>query len=699
MKKSALMVLSLAALALLGSCGGGTSATSSSTPAGTSVVSGVTAVKITGESSVEMGSTLKLSATVEGTGDVSQLVSWKSSDAKVLTINDTGLVTPVAPGKATVTATSEADNTKSASLEITVTEKKVTYTAISSLTQSMEATVAGQVVAVNTKSFIVHDGTAGVMVYLNNVPSQKVGHKVVVAGTTGGESKYANGLPQFDSNAVIHEYDGEVNVPAATALTDAKLKEWKASYEANGTTEDDYKKQFLQTTEVKAYSWQTVVGESGGYKTFDLDGSDIMIEAAYLDEEAFPVSVGSTYNVEGYFAGYNYHGYAAFVFTKIEKVESQVAPTSLTVESEIKGKHYVGTTAQLKATANAGANDSVTWASLDADKATVDENGLVTLKAAGEVTITATSKLAETVIGRKVLTIEALPANDGSTAAKAFTADGLIEYVDSSAYNSKADVYVTGVVKSASFSSDKKNWTIDLVAEKGTVELFRAKTDNLTDYEAAPASLKGATIVAHGKSLYYASGKKYELNTGCVVDSVTPGEEPETSSSEAGSTSSEGSVYDLTAGTSTNGSYKNEWTYGDLTLAGASNNSGKWEYMKFGPNADTLALETYLGTYVKTGKLTHAVSKVTLSLGGNATYNKDEEKAAIKVECYSDNTFSTLVSSSEEVEVPAVASGATGSVSVDGTWAAGNYYKLVFNITNTTTYNGVVAATAITFAV
>lgn len=73
------------------------------------------------EVQVEVGQSLALTAAVDtvGTGDAS--VSWSSSDAAVVSVDAAGLVAGVSPGgPVTVTATSIADNGKSASVLVTV---------------------------------------------------------------------------------------------------------------------------------------------------------------------------------------------------------------------------------------------------------------------------------------------------------------------------------------------------------------------------------------------------------------------------------------------------------------------------------------------------------------------------------------------------------------------------------------------------
>lgn len=67
---------------------------------------------------VNVGATAQLTATV--TGNSNTAVSWASSNAGVATVSNAGLVTGVAPGTATITASSQADPTKTGTATITV---------------------------------------------------------------------------------------------------------------------------------------------------------------------------------------------------------------------------------------------------------------------------------------------------------------------------------------------------------------------------------------------------------------------------------------------------------------------------------------------------------------------------------------------------------------------------------------------------
>ena len=62
---------------------------------------------------IAIGSKVQLNA--------NQAVTWTSSNAAVASVDATGLVTAVASGTASITATSSADATKKASVTITVT--------------------------------------------------------------------------------------------------------------------------------------------------------------------------------------------------------------------------------------------------------------------------------------------------------------------------------------------------------------------------------------------------------------------------------------------------------------------------------------------------------------------------------------------------------------------------------------------------
>lgn len=69
---------------------------------------------------VEVGGTGELTTTVVVTGSAARTVTWSSSNPDVASVSSGGQVTGVAPGNATITATSTVDSTKADSVGVTV---------------------------------------------------------------------------------------------------------------------------------------------------------------------------------------------------------------------------------------------------------------------------------------------------------------------------------------------------------------------------------------------------------------------------------------------------------------------------------------------------------------------------------------------------------------------------------------------------
>ena len=84
---------------------------------------GITSVTVTPASpTVNVGATVQLSAAVAGDDEPRpQTVTWTTSDAAIATVSATGLVTGVAPGSATIRATSTVDTSVYGTATVTVT--------------------------------------------------------------------------------------------------------------------------------------------------------------------------------------------------------------------------------------------------------------------------------------------------------------------------------------------------------------------------------------------------------------------------------------------------------------------------------------------------------------------------------------------------------------------------------------------------
>lgn len=93
----------------------------------TTKVEGITLDKT--EGILNVGNTVTITATVAPEEATNPAVTWSSSDESVATVDETGKITAVATGNATITATSNSDADVNATYDVTVEEKKTpTYT-------------------------------------------------------------------------------------------------------------------------------------------------------------------------------------------------------------------------------------------------------------------------------------------------------------------------------------------------------------------------------------------------------------------------------------------------------------------------------------------------------------------------------------------------------------------------------------------
>ena len=146
--------------------------------------------------------------------------------------------------------------------------------------------------------------------------------------------------------------------------------------------------------------------------------------------------------------------------------------------------------------------------------------------------------------------------------------------------------------------------------------------------------------------------------------------------------------------------YTDTWTYGDFTVAGGANNNGGWAFVKMGGKSATISAAGHPGTWIKTDKaVAYSVESVTIKFVGKC-YNQADEKATVKIESYSDAALTTKVAETPAQEVPAITTN-DGVEELTFTFAAAqaanSYFKVNFDIVNTTTYNGVVALEKVTF--
>ena len=201
----------------------------------------------------------------------------------------------------------------------------------------------------------------------------------------------------------------------------------------------------------------------------------------------------------------------------------QIDPTGIRLNKSTASVE-AGKTLQLNATLEpSGATGSVTWTSSNTNIATVS-GGLVTAKAAGSATITAT--VASYSASCTITVTEAV--NNYGTLENPLSVDDAIELISETGENATADqLYVKGVVSSNSAFNTTNNYNnYDYVwlqsddgSEAQALQLFRIKLDaNVQGDYTAANSMVGKEVVAHGYGQYY-NNTTYEI---CKANSVQP---------------------------------------------------------------------------------------------------------------------------------------------------------------------------------
>jgi len=157
---------------------------------------------------IEQGHSVQLSATVAPANATNKQVTWSVSNSSVASVNASGLVTGLAPGTTTITATT-ADGNYTATSTITVAAQQPTTTIIGDETKGLRVTGSSVQFYVNGASF------ADVHYKINN------GGQVNVGMTSAGNSNYTYTINNLQAGDKV-EYSFTYN-PGQGALDTAWL--------------------------------------------------------------------------------------------------------------------------------------------------------------------------------------------------------------------------------------------------------------------------------------------------------------------------------------------------------------------------------------------------------------------------------------------------------------------------------------------
>ena len=328
---------------------------------------------------VTVGETTTILATFSPDGVTETGLSWTSSDNTKATVTSSGVVTGVAEGTVTITATSTAEGCSNVKNSVQVTVKPVAVSAIAvdnddvtmevGGSETVTATITPQSVSQAVTAVSSNTDVATVTVNNNEIIISSVDEgTTTITVTSVADANFTTTIsvtvnPVAITGVEVSGSDEEILVGGTTTLT--------ATVAPN--------------TAVQTVTWSSsdedVATVTNGVVTGVAVGT---------------VTITATSTKDNTKSG-----------TKTIKV-NPVLVSGITVSPDSKSL-VVGGTVQLSATvAPANATDkSYIWGSSDETVATVDENGLVTALKIGTCSITATAKDASGEVGTCAITVEA----------------------------------------------------------------------------------------------------------------------------------------------------------------------------------------------------------------------------------------------------------------------------------------------------
>jgi len=348
--------------------------------------------------SVTAGQTAQLTATPQdasGTALTGRVVTWGSSNTAIATVNGSGLVTAVAAGPATITATSEG---QSGSAALTVTTVPVASVVVSPATASRQVGQTVQLTATPQDA----SGTAltgRVVTWASsNTAVATVNGSGLVTGMAAGPATITATSEGKSGTAAITVTAAATNPGAVTDLA------------VPGVTDSSVTLAFTEVTDgtgapasydvrwaAGTIAWASATDVARGSCATPMSGSAIGARrsctvlglAAGVGYQFQVVAFRGTLNVNAVFGGLS--NVASGTTT------ASTAPVATVTVSPASANVVVGALQQFTATPkDAGGNPLsgrvVTWSSGNTAFATVSGSGLVTGVAAGTVAITATSE-------------------------------------------------------------------------------------------------------------------------------------------------------------------------------------------------------------------------------------------------------------------------------------------------------------------
>ena len=444
------------------------------------------------------GESETLVATVTPENATNKAVEWSSDNKSVATVDQNGVVKAVAPGEAFITVRT-SDGGFEASIEVFVEEKP-----------PVVIPVTGVEIASSTG--------------LSMVPA---GAKLPLSVTFSPEDTTQKGLIWTSSDEEVATVaDGIVN----------GIKPGTATITATSTANNEVKDTFLVTVEQVEVPLESVAIYLQGVETSEttMYEDDIIQLASVLtpsnttqygirwssNNEAV-ASVDNTGKVTAHKAG-------TALITLQPTDNSSVTPASIvitvtkrpipivsiTVSAENDAKHiYVGNTLQMSATLDPvdTTDTGVVWSSLDPDYATINNAGLVTAVAEGEVTIRCASINTPSVYGEYTFNVYETKGENKNIDVTSFSGPSSIEQ---SFRNNIADLDPVSTIKTKGANPATREEDTFFENEDGGYDVYKVGNANpfklsfsaagvdedLDDVVIANLELKASLYLKNGES-------------------------------------------------------------------------------------------------------------------------------------------------------------------------------------------------------
>ena len=331
-------------------------------PEPTPPVVSVTSVTLNKTStSIQVGGTETLTATVSPKDAANKKVTWKSSNAAIASVDANGKVTGVKAGEATITVTTE-DGGKTATCKVTVSDKEIKVTGVKLNKSETNLLVSGNETL--TATVLPEDATNQNVTWKSDKPE---------IATVDANGK-VTGVKAGEATITVTTEDG------------GKTATCKVTVKPNLVSEITLAALAIYVGESKAIT-ATVKPDDATNKALTWTSSDETVATVDATGKVTGKKIGTATITATARDGSGVSGSCTVtVLSHVKKVT--VTPANLTLG---QNKSYT-----LKATVEvfgSGTDTGVTWTSSDTTIATVDATGKVTATdKVGTVTITATSK-------------------------------------------------------------------------------------------------------------------------------------------------------------------------------------------------------------------------------------------------------------------------------------------------------------------